>query len=161
MTFNSEGSSPRMRGTPDRGTHGIRRHGIIPAYAGNTFTNLRLRKNTWDHPRVCGEHAFINGRRLPVKGSSPRMRGTLKVQRVRNSLRRIIPAYAGNTYPQVSPIVRTRDHPRVCGEHMWRSVLACVCAGSSPRMRGTQRCGHTDVSCTGIIPAYAGNTLRD
>ena len=74
--FSHQGSSPRMRGTRFGNGAWIETWGIIPAYAGNTFTNLRLRKNTWDHPRVCGEHAFINGRRLPVKGSSPRMRGT-------------------------------------------------------------------------------------
>ena len=32
----NQGSSPRMRGTPEQGRQGRDRPGIIPAYAGNT-----------------------------------------------------------------------------------------------------------------------------
>ena len=70
----------------------------------------------------------------------------------------IIPAYAGNTTCSHSPSPTKRDHPRVCGEHFFRSFVDEWGAGSSPRMRGT-RLG--EVSCKispGIIPAYAGNT---
>ena len=51
------GSSPRMRGTQVRGRSGILRHGIIPAYAGNTGAVLDSDFHRGDHPRVCGEHA--------------------------------------------------------------------------------------------------------
>ena len=38
MTFNSEGSSPRMRGTPQVGGVIVAVKGIIPAHAGNTHS---------------------------------------------------------------------------------------------------------------------------
>ena len=55
-TLMMAGSSPRMRGTLADCAGVVFQPGIIPAYAGNTLVNLRLRENTWDHPRVCGEH---------------------------------------------------------------------------------------------------------
>ena len=72
----SQGSSPRMRGTPlvvDR-HHGVT--GIIPAYAGNTDEFRKSSVILEDHPRVCGEHDSIHPSVIPATGSSPRMRGT-------------------------------------------------------------------------------------
>ena len=71
----------------------------------------------------------------------------------------IIPAYAGNTGFNTDEKLHLRDHPRVCGEHIWRSTVACICAGSSPRMRGTPMACFTFRVRYGIIPAYAGNTI--
>ena len=52
----------------------------------------------------------------------------------------------------------TRDHPRVCGEHLDLYVNPLLSLGSSPRMRGTHWLdGFANVE-SGIIPAYAGNT---
>ena len=72
-----EGSSPRMRGTPEEGGDDVRSSWIIPAHAGNT---------TARRSRDCE----------PV-GSSPRMRGTrgYSDKQVRGA--GIIPAHAGNT----------------------------------------------------------------
>ena len=72
----STGSSPRMRGTrmPFNAIHAD--GGIIPAYAGNTSPRIRSRTQSWDHPRVCGEHQCIVCYDFLVQGSSPRMRGT-------------------------------------------------------------------------------------
>ena len=50
------GSSPRVRGTPERRRRRKRRHGIIPACAGNTIWLIRVPYTARDHPRVCGEH---------------------------------------------------------------------------------------------------------
>ena len=50
------GSSPRMRGTLFRTRNGRRTHGIIPAYAGNTWVCHTSSLHVGDHPRVCGEH---------------------------------------------------------------------------------------------------------
>ena len=50
------GSSPRMRGAhwlPDPPQLPA---GIIPAYAGSTFSSLLVLFLIGDHPRVCGEH---------------------------------------------------------------------------------------------------------
>ena len=50
----------------------------------------------------------------------------------------IIPADAGSTYHIFKYQCCGEDHPRGCGEHGLRSVVACVVCGSSPRMRGAQ-----------------------
>ena len=51
------GSSPHMRGTLLRYGVVYRYDGIIPAYAGNTRPDSHRRSDTWDHPRICGEHS--------------------------------------------------------------------------------------------------------
>ena len=51
------GSSPRMRGTPGELAGRETKHGIIPAYAGNTHPARGPRYGQGDHPRVCGEHS--------------------------------------------------------------------------------------------------------
>ena len=97
----------------------------------------------------------------PAAGSSPRMRGTrFRRQRPCNPLR-IIPAYAGNTRCRLSPRVLDWDHPRVCGEHNSISLLSLSLSGSSPRMRGTLVEQVAPCGIRGIIPAYAGNTVRE
>ena len=153
-----QGSSPRMRGT--RELHGRRtvRHGIIPAYAGNTLApDLRVRV-IGDHPRVCGEHQSERIRLHVGQGSSPRMRGTRRTVLLGTRVSGIIPAYAGNTWSNAPDTWSSADHPRVCGEHGMADIGDAFNSGSSPRMRGTLD-GKT-YSCKkyGIIPAYAGNT---
>ena len=70
----------------------------------------------------------------------------------------IIPAYAGNTENQALNTRISRDHPRVCGEHVYAHGLTIKLPGSSPRMRGTQYSQGAGRLDPGIIPAYAGNT---
>ena len=111
------GSSPRMRGTPARcGERGWRR-GIIPAYAGNTLVLDAVAVLSWDHPRVCGEHAECSRSGWRSQGSSPRMRGTPVPYHSDSGRHGIIPAYAGNTQHPINRRMWCRDHPRVCGEH--------------------------------------------
>ncbi len=131
------GSSPRVRGTRRAGRPARRLPGIIPACAGNTTSPSNCRTSNWDHPRVCGEHAGFVVPFDADRGSSPRVRGTQQPARVLKCGIGIIPACAGNTTSTAGRLLRTRDHPRVCGEHFKaRSVLICA-AGSSPRVRGT------------------------
>ena len=133
-------------------------HGIIPAYAGNTFSATPTPTSTGDHPRVCGEHDCGAGIQSTAKGSSPRMRGT------RYRLERgwiivgIIPAYAGNTIQNRPFAATVGDHPRVCGEHTRTGCSGRTVLGSSPRMRGTRIHANVAGRTVGIIPAYAGNT---
>ena len=115
-------------------------------------------RRTWDHPRVCGEHASNVSDSSRNLGSSPRMRGTRHTRPVRGRGTGIIPAYAGNTSYGNDCKARDRDHPRVCGEHC--HVRRCLFPqeGSSPRMRGTHLAVNPRPRKRGIIPAYAGNT---
>ncbi len=73
----------------------------------------------------------------------------------------IIPAYAGNTALPASSATASRDHPRVCGEHVTYLPDPMREEGSSPRMRGTPSGVVGFVYKAGIIPAYAGNTAKE
>ena len=140
IALESEGSSPRMRGT--RLTHYqiVFCPGIIPAYAGNTVAVLYRDFMHGDHPRVCGEHQQAGYLVSANTGSSPRMRGTHYSACCRACWHGIIPAYAGNTQTGGPRRTTRGDHPRVCGEHATVSESGAVTGG--------------------IIPAYAGNTSK-
>ena len=50
---------------------------------------------------------------------------------------------------------------RICGEHTCTACATAFTMGSSPHMRGTPKAIPDVVGQTGIIPAYAGNTVYD
>ena len=153
-----KGSSPHMRGTRIRPPEYARTLGIIPAYAGNTWTPSISPALPWDHPRICGEHSRGLRRMTVARGSSPHMRGTPDSALLSRSSRGIIPAYAGNTSSSFRPYEYEKDHPRICGEHRIGVESTASPLGSSPHMRGTRGLIHTVDQTHGIIPAYAGNT---
>ena len=148
-----------MRGTHEWRLRNEQGNGIIPAHAGNTSIPSAPARNRRDHPRACGEHECDAGDSGGIRGSSPRMRGTLLLSLHLSVSRGIIPAHAGNTLGAAQGHHPSRDHPRACGEHdeLCRDTIKNT--GSSPRMRGT----HAERPCCrlwfGIIPAHAGNTL--
>ena len=151
------GSSPRMRGTRwhfGRAGLGLR---IIPAYAGNALRPASLRWLDSDHPRVCGERMNSPADTSQVSGSSPRMRGTLRLGQRHHPAHRIIPAYAGNAGVHRLRGCPAADHPRVCGERLLRTQQGRGICGSSPRMRGTLILKRYVDLIPRIIPAYAGN----
>ena len=147
-----------MRGTHNYNNPTSFQPGIIPAYAGNTVGLNTPHVPFGDHPRVCGEHSTHTFSCGHNRGSSPRMRGTHESRPVPRIGSGIIPAYAGNTRHDHRYAPPIRDHPRVCGEHKRRVILAVRVGGSSPRMRGTQARWDKASTDAGIIPAYAGNT---
>ena len=110
-------------------------------------------------PRMRGTlRADDHGQR--ILGIIPRMRGTPHTDRREWRTMGIIPAYAGNTRAFRRSWLLPWDHPRVCGEHSdgWSVMRTDV--GSSPRMRGTPAGWARGTRSRGIIPAYAGNTIR-
>ena len=152
------GSSPRMRGTRQAATANNFQTGIIPADAGNTDWVCRSPGSCRDHPRGCGEHCWSYDCALLMRGSSPRMRGTLILGVYRNDEQGIIPADAGNTLYTSVICASCWDHPRGCGEHSMSSFMEAMLSGSSPRMRGTLEVRQKRPDVDGIIPADAGNT---
>ena len=110
------GSSPRVRGTCFLEAMMTSSGRFIPACAGNIWLRSCCRWLFAVHPRVCGEHRGIDGNENGIRGSSPRVRGTSpsgqgtarprgSSPRVRGtfrvlcfpfSVRRFIPACAGN-----------------------------------------------------------------
>ena len=152
------GSSPRMRGTPQRLYAAGSTAGIIPAHAGNTCRGAQAGSRHGDHPRACGEHMITAVRCVLPSGSSPRMRGTLRHSRPHHLQPGIIPAHAGNTVSLDRVPNVYRDHPRACGEHERLIAFRILTKGSSPRMRGTRPLSFLTRRLAGIIPAHAGNT---
>ncbi len=147
-----------MRGTLRQCVSLLRRTGIIPAYAGNTAICNRCTSILRDHPRICGEHLYIQHADWDDPGSSPHMRGTPIFAMPWTPCARIIPAYAGNTQATAPSFRLSRDHPRICGEHSSSELITIMSMGSSPHMRGTHRIQGRGCNLPGIIPAYAGNT---
>ena len=110
------------------------------------------------HPRVCGEHAPLPGRRIVEAGSSPRVRGTPFCPRRGRGMRWFIPACAGNTVAAVHNAANEVVHPRVCGEHRVAQAGDDAAEGSSPRVRGTPGPRAPPGPRSRFIPACAGNT---
>ena len=117
------GSSPRARGT----LIGVFGHDLgarfIPACAGNTASKISSSVSRPVHPRVRGEHNFLEVPPLFRLGSSPRARGTRPGRRVRQQECRFIPACAGNTLRVRCAVPLLSVHPRVRGEHSKNNLL--------------------------------------
>ena len=91
------GSSPHVRGTlPDSGLS-VDHVRFIPACAGNTTVPAPEPRKKTVHPRMCGEHDYVQDRFSSNFGSSPHVRGTLRCRRRAGPVPRFIPACAGNT----------------------------------------------------------------
>ena len=152
------GSSPHTRGARSSPTSHRSDGRIIPAYAGSTGLQLIDTALYMDHPRIRGEHASTANLAAVRRGSSPHTRGARKWEiRLRFGMR-IIPAYAGSTRCRSRRRGRSRDHPRIRGEHDLVVAGDSVFRGSSPHTRGARRRRPGRSAATRIIPAYAGST---
>ena len=154
------GSSPRGRGTPAELQLVIVLARIIPAWAGNTELPSLISYSMTDHPRVGGEHSPSSSHSSQKVGSSPRGRGTPPRRGSSWFMLRIIPAWAGNTFRRWTSRSSASDHPRVGGEHLIGTRGRHLKDGSSPRGRGTLHGKPLKTTSARIIPAWAGNTLR-
>jgi len=92
-------------------------------------------------------------------GSSPRARGTLDKAFEQIAEARFIPAGAGNTRPDTTPLRQVSVHPRGRGEHPDLAAGLGVDSGSSPRARGTPGDYADRGAHKRFIPAGAGNTM--
>ncbi len=131
------GSSPRARGTGATSAHTLQRCRFIPASAGNGLVSIHSDEKIPVHPRERGERMTTRNWKTPVRGSSPRARGTAPPRFRWQPFRRFIPASAGNG--------------GALGVYL---SLGC---GSSPRARGTATEIHAVLSRHRFIPASAGN----
>ena len=106
-----------------------------------------------------GEHSSgaVAGRYTP--GSSPRGRGTLRIDYRKNTAHRFIPAWAGNTSRNAADTHPCAVHPRVGGEHPPDRRYPHAPVGSSPRGRGTLSLDRPGAVRVRFIPAWAGNTI--
>ena len=153
-----EGSSPRVRGEdPETFTReGSPR--IIPAGAGRSHSRDGRRAARRDHPRGCGEKAFMLDPALDEMGSSPRVRGEVATCGFHVVAFGIIPAGAGRSLIFLAHDPAAGDHPRGCGEKRPPPWRCSVCWGSSPRVRGEAAPMGPTARGWGIIPAGAGRS---
>ena len=100
----------------------------------------------------------MSAARRSENGSSPRGRGTRGHPGAPPARARFIPARAGNTPPSGCETCPGTVHPRAGGEHRYRYSRDSICAGSSPRGRGTRSRGLSGRARHRFIPARAGNT---
>ena len=154
------GPSPRVRGSradaaPDRNIHRS-----IPACAGKPITFVRLQPACRVHPRVCGEALDRRAVRGPDAGPSPRVRGSPVRPRPAAPTAGSIPACAGKPATRSISIVRSRVHPRVCGEADVQTRGGKTVEGPSPRVRGSPRSRPRRRGNLGSIPACAGKPGR-
>ena len=152
------GSSPRVRGKPERASP-VRNPGrLIPACAGKTPRQRRLRIGMRAHPRVCGENCRVSPVRPRRVGSSPRVRGKHRHARGRGVRGGLIPACAGKTRRSYCTDSPAEAHPRVCGENFAPVYTGTPRPGSSPRVRGKRRRRRRRPPTGRLIPACAGKT---
>ena len=152
------GSSPPARGTRHRRHRSRASRRFIPARAGNTHTIWMAAPSIPVHPRPRGEHYGPSRHGGADRGSSPPARGTPSRLAARQTLRRFIPARAGNTAAPRAPKCWRRVHPRPRGEHSFSVWRELDYTGSSPPARGTQPLAKPNLLRHRFIPARAGNT---
>ena len=134
------------------------RVGIIPACAGSTLLYVQHVVKLRDHPRMCGEHSGSCPLPAPSAGSSPHVRGAPVGAADGGFHGGIIPACAGSTKRTELSLLRSGDHPRMCGEHNIVFVPYNLYRGSSPHVRGARIWNYGTRHASGIIPACAGST---
>ena len=152
------GSSPRVRGkraSLARIPAPIR---LIPACTGKTNPTDNRNRASRAHPRVCGENGKAQKQTDASDGSSPRMRGKLKLCAKRCCQFGLIPAHAGKTVVALSSRLQRWAHPRACGEDVDYRPRPRPELGSSPRMRGKLSSTDAFFRFSRLIPAHAGKT---
>ncbi len=155
--YRGSGSSPRMRGAASSTQAPLSSAGIIPARAGSRHSQGASWPPLGDHPRACGEQRSAEFLAPWSPGSSPRVRGAVRVHRRNERRPGIIPACAGSRLGGRCPVGPERDHPRVCGEQHSYSGKVHTFQGSSPRGRGAGVLEGEHRLRRGIIPARAGS----
>ena len=130
------GSPPHMRGKDVATTRSQLATGITPAHAGKSFICRCCIACSWDHPRTCGEKDFGIPAGRPGPGSPPHMRGKGLFVRRRSFSPGITPAHAGKSALNIGQGMKSRDHPRTCGEKSIIRLDSIGALGSPPHMRG-------------------------
>ena len=168
--INFKGSPPPMRGKVMMRIPEGANVGITPAYAGKRDCGIFRCRCIWDHPRLCGEKATRQQRKVKKIGSPPPMRGKVPIHDTVFFHVGITPAYAGKSMELSSNIMVSKDHPRLCGEKASTKAWELWGTGSPPPMRGKGSSTAAYRTAQGITPAYAGKsesfndilyTLRD
>ena len=117
--YRPAGSPPPVWGTPGIRCkkQGSRR--ITPTCVGNTILVTFLLPNFQDHPHLCGEHDLLIDLLFWTAGSPPPVWGTQSGKAFFFCYNRITPTCVGNTDLGKLAASVDRDHPHLCGEHLF------------------------------------------
>ena len=152
------GSSPRVWGTRRLTSKSRDTMRFIPTRVGNTSIDTRSPMRGTVHPHACGEHGMGTCGRRALRGSSPRVWGTLKRRKYESDMCRFIPTRVGNTTYQSCCPQKCAVHPHACGEHLSSWYDSRRSTGSSPRVWGTLWPRPRVISIDRFIPTRVGNT---
>ena len=114
------GSPPPMRGKEFSTAAAIQYTGITPAYAGKRLIPIEFGGIETDHPRLCGEKSACHDWQKAASGSPPPMRGKAHCLCLFLRTSGITPAYAGKSTGGGLDGTFYKDHPRLCGEKLFR-----------------------------------------
>ena len=148
-----------MRGKVPVGFLVLERHRITPACAGKSAVHRVDFGVEQDHPRVCGEKFRYSRKKLPERGSPPRVRGKELRSGLLLAFRGITPACAGKSPARGGRRFRPEDHPRVCGEKAVLLRFRLKLRGSPPRVRGKVGYSVGGKGARRITPACAGKRV--
>ncbi len=152
------GSPPHARGALDSGCQRVGNVGITPACAGSTAPPGHVCDPGQDHPRMRGEHSQVACSCQVAPGSPPHARGARSWSLSFLRSGRITPACAGSTVPPPTAASRSRDHPRMRGEHASVKADKRRRGGSPPHARGAHQPSPVQSGRQRITPACAGST---
>ena len=152
----SNGLSPRVRGSHISIRRHRSTHRSIPACAGEPRRGRDRRAATWVYPRVCGGATRTRLVGWPGPGLSPRVRGSLLTPVEASSSLRSIPACAGEPMRLFGSLGGAWVYPRVCGGAPPASSVGIVEMGLSPRVRGSRDERRDSIDDPRSIPACAG-----
>ena len=107
---------------------------------------------------MCGEKWGIKQVSKHQDGSPPRVRGEAFPFCDYSISLRITPACAGRSCQTRPTCGFRRDHPRVCGEKLYRIASASAIRGSPPRVRGEATLIMVAKKRKRITPACAGRS---
>ena len=152
------GSSPLTRGKPYGPVPACIRGGLIPAHAGKTSSAALASMDAWAHPRSRGENMSARVAACCASGSSPLTRGKRPRDFCSANDVRLIPAHAGKTTAELTPLEIEEAHPRSRGENLPSRSMHRMRSGSSPLTRGKPHARYRFPRFPGLIPAHAGKT---
>ena len=115
LTLSSAGLSPRGRGKPTANRNRVLLPRSIPAWAGETNSNMASIALSRVYPRVGGGNSIAPYPFVNIGGLSPRGRGKHLPGYVLWVLTGSIPAWAGETRGQREDAAERRVYPRVGG----------------------------------------------
>ena len=134
----ADGLSPRLRGNLDQFPLVVLTMRSIPAPAGEPWIAAARHFQTWAYPRACGGTSPGGKWPAATKGLSPRLRGNPSRSSCWATLRRSIPAPAGEPGLRPLPFLANPVYPRACGG-TWAKASSLSCqSGLSPRLRGNR-----------------------